>query len=82
MNPSTIVPGATHRGQLIWDMPKPIGHVEHKTRRKGKKSMNEPKVVHDTVSVPVYRAVSASYYRYVRSQWKRQQRKIAEAVNA
>ena len=87
--PQIVVPGATRRidpetlsqmkskkGVLLWDMPAPLRYVEHTHRRLDKKTK---KVITDKVAVPIYRGVSASLARLIRAEYRRTQRKAAEA---
>lgn len=86
--PMTVVPGATpviegegimakhardKKGRPLWNMPKPIGF--HKTTEVDKNGRREK-------LVPVYRGVSASFARYVRSQIRRQRRQQSALMNA
>lgn len=87
--PQTRVPGAHPRispetlmamfdkdGKMLWDMPPPSSYVEHKVRRRHKRT---GKRIEDMAMVPVYRGTSASFARYTKSQIRRAQRKAAEA---
>lgn len=87
--PLTVVPGATRRidpetllqmkgekGVSLWNMPTPLRYVEHTRRRLNKKTK---KVITDKVSVPIYRGVDASLARLIRAEYRRTQRKVAEA---
>lgn len=88
--PLTVVPGATRRIDPetllqavtvknkvpLWDMPAPLRYVEHVRRRLDKKTK---KMVTDKVAVPIYRGVDASLARMIRGEYRRTQRKAAEA---
>jgi hypothetical protein len=86
--PGIFVPGAYNaetkdaHGRAVWIMPAPSAYVEHRTRRKGRGE--EPRVVHGTVQVPVYRGFSASFARYMRNQQRRAARaeSIKQALEA
>jgi hypothetical protein len=83
--PQTTVPGATlitdkngvpqkdKRGRPLWNMPDPAGYVEHTKWRKHKKT---GKRIPEPVQVPYYKGMSARLYGYMRSQYKRLQRKM------
>jgi len=83
--PQVIVPGATpiftengvrdtdKRGRPLWTMPPPSSYVEHKRRRRHRRT---GAVIKETITVPVYRGVAACDYRYARAQYRRLQRKM------
>lgn len=69
------------RGRLLWDMPDPVG--THETTQVVTKIVEvdgKPKQIRvkEKVSFPVYRGVSAKFARYMRSQFRRAQRKLEE----
>ena len=73
INPDTGFPMVDIKGRTFWNMPKPISYVLHRKRRLHKK-----KVIEEMIKVPVYRGTSASFARYMKSQFRREQRKSIE----
>ena len=66
IDPETLMAMSDANGFPLWNMPAPIRYAQHK-------SLSKRGV--EVVQVPIYRATSASYARWVKSQLRRQQRK-------
>ncbi len=77
VDPDTLMAAFDSKGNALWDMPAPIRYAEHTKWRKHKRT---GKRIPEPIQVPVYRGAPASYLRYVRSQVRRNQRKIAAAA--
>ena len=75
VDPETLMAMSDNNGKPLWDMPPPTSYIQHKKRRRHKRT---GAVIEDTITVPVYRGTSASYARWVKGQIRRNQRKAAE----
>lgn len=69
-------------GRWLWDMPKPIGvhitkQVFHLLDKSDPKKPRIKRVWKDK-KFPVYRGITAKNARYMRSQYRRERRKLAE----
>lgn len=79
IDPDTLMPASDGKGRPLWNMPAPVSYVEHTKWRKHKRT---GKRIPEPIQVPVYRATSASYARWVKGMIRRNQRKAAEAQAA
>lgn len=73
------------KGRPIWDMPDPVKDKHPVIQIKSRRTVIEGKVrvrkVRKRAFVPVYRGLSSEDYRYLRSQFRRQQARLeAEAA--
>lgn len=77
IDPTTLMPEFAVKNKVpLWNMPTPTRYVEHVRRRLDKKTKV---VITDKVMVPIYRGVSASIARMIRSGFRRDQRKAEVA---
>lgn len=81
INPETLAHVFDKKGFPVWDMPTPLGMVQH-TKRSMKGTGEDKIVIKEKISVPVYRGTSASYFRHLKSQMRRQKRISQEKIDA